>query len=182
MKFHNPRMNRIFFPGNDRQACEAWYGIAIDRDSGIARANIVVIQSSQMDMGTSLWNTEAGRNNVLTRILDRDLKGVRTEFVNFFVAIDMGETVHCMVFPIHVDADDFINKGNPHDLAQAPAENVRGMLLNFIGAGNKRLSWWSGNVVGGCADFFTVLDEGKHVAPARVDELFKQIGYWPGDQ
>lgn len=177
MKFHNDRMSKIFFPGNDRQACEAWYGIAIDRDCSIARANIVVVQSSDMDMGTSLWNTEAGRNNLLTRILDHDLNGVRVEFVKFFVALDMGDNVHCMEFPIHVDAQDFINKGNPHDLSTASAEDVRGKLMNFLGAGNKQISWWSGHVVGGCSKFFTVFDEGKDVAPDQVDELFKHIGY-----
>ncbi|MFU0489992.1 hypothetical protein [Pseudomonas syringae] len=66
-------IKEIFFPGNDRQPCVARYGIRIDPSHGIARAEIVVIQTNREGypaMGTSLYNTEDGRNIILNKILE----------------------------------------------------------------------------------------------------------------
>lgn len=182
MKNQNNMMKQIFFPGFNGQACEAWYGIAIESKESISRANIVVVQSNSMEMGTSLWNTDDGRDSVLNRILNQDLKGVRIEFITLTIVLDLNNSLQGMEFPISFNVDDYVEKGNPYNLSQLPAENIRGKLLNLIGMGNKQISCWSGHVVGGCTDFFTKLNEGKRVERARLNEFFKKIGYEPVTQ
>ncbi|MBB3261287.1 hypothetical protein [Paraburkholderia sp. WP4_3_2] len=156
-------MERILFPGNMRQACEAWYGITFLKDDAAVRsAQIVVAQTDKINpgaMGTSLWNTDEGLNNLLNRILEKDLRGVRVEFVKFACILAVDGTLHSIELPIHLDIDDFIARGNRHDVTQAPAVGWLGTLKNAVGLGNKQYSFWSGDVVGGCARFYTNFED-----------------------
>lgn len=75
---------------------------------------------------------------------------------------------YAIELPIHVDIDDFIAKGNRHDVTQAPARDWLGTLKNAIGIGNKQYTFWSGDVVGGCAKFYTDFEERRAVDAAIV--------------
>ena len=74
-------MKTIIFPGNHRQPAEAAYGIVLEDEL----AHIVVWQVPGKHRGTSLWNTDEGRDNVLNRILETELAGIRNQFVRFSV-------------------------------------------------------------------------------------------------
>ena len=171
-------MQKIFFPGNMRQACEAWYGVILSDTATDCTASVLVVQTDKVNpgaMGTSLWNTGEGLNNVLNRILSTDLVGVRTEFVRFVSALDVGGSLHAMEFPICLDIDDFIAKGNRYDVMQAPAQDWLGTLKNLAGLGNKQFSFWSGDVVGGCARFYTNFDDGKAIDSQVVRKWMRDL-------
>jgi len=172
-------MKRILFPGNMRQACEAWYSVTIQGDGGfIAKAQIVVVQTDKINpgaMGTSLWNTNAGRDNVLNRILETELQGVRTEFASLVSALDLGGDLRAIELPIHLDVDDYIARGNRYNVQQAPAQDWIGTLENAVGMGNKIYSFWSGDVVGGCARFYTDFEEQRSVEPSIVRDWMSAL-------
>jgi hypothetical protein len=171
-------LKSIIFPGNMRQPCEAEYGIHLYADNMIGKAHIVVIQSDKThEAGTSLWNADEGRNVVLNKILSNELRGVRVEFVRFSVALDMGGDIRAIELPILLDFDDFVAKGNPHNLLEKPAENIAGVLKNFIGKGEKDISVWSGNVVGGSARFYTDFERRKHLPSGELKALLQAVGY-----
>ena len=162
-------MKSILFPGNSRQPCQARYGILLP-EGGVSRiAQIVVVQSDKDPyMGTSLWNTEEGRDSILNRILETDLKGVRTEFVKFASVIHSSGQLHSIDLPIYLDIDDYIARGNRYNVGQAPAQDWLGALRNLVGRGNKQYSIWSGDTVGGCARFFTDFEGRSHLSDETV--------------
>jgi hypothetical protein len=170
-------MNRILFPGNMRQACEAYYGVMLQKDEGpLGVATILVVQTDKINpgaMGTSLWNTDEGRDSVLNRILGSELAGVRVEFVRFVCALDVGGQLHTMELPIRLNVEDYIARGNSHNVSQSPPQDWFGTLKNAIGLGDKEISYWSVDVVGGCAKFYTEIDEQKVVDPSTVRDWMK---------
>ena len=168
-------VRQIIFPGVDGQPCVASYGIAFRREL-IAQAEIVVVQNHEMS-GTSLWNTDAGRNNVLNRILANDLAGVRIEFVRFTAIFDAETGLHAMRFPIHLDDADFVAKGNPAHRVRIAPRNVKEHLLKVIGLGPTGISWWSGHVTAGCARTYVEFSEGEHLPRSESAMLLKAIGY-----
>ena len=93
-------MQTIFYPGYDRQPCQAFYGIANHRDRKMA--DIVVINSPRLGPATSLLNTQEGRDRVLNRILANELPGVSPQYVRFFVLIDsaVADRMHGIELPI----------------------------------------------------------------------------------
>ncbi|WP_054086397.1 hypothetical protein [Pseudomonas syringae] len=175
-------VKEVFFPGNDRQPCLARYGIKIDPDHGIARAEIVVIQTNREGypaMGTSLYNTEDGRNIILNKILETDLRGVRVEFVSFYVILDLEHRLEGLKLPIRMDFEDYIKRGNPYGVESLPAENIAGKVMQWIGKGDKAYVYHSIHVQGGCAKFYTdLMDEQREsVSTDKAKELFQAIGY-----
>ncbi|HEX7646443.1 MAG TPA: hypothetical protein VF450_03420 [Noviherbaspirillum sp.] len=169
------KVREIIFPGNDGQPCVAQYGIAFDRES-IARAEIVVVQSHEM-RGTSLWNTDEGRNNVLNRILSHDLQGVRVEFIGFTCVFDANDGLHAIRFPIHLDYKDFIDQGNPVKFERIAPRSLIERCLTWIGRGPVETSWWSGHVKAGCARVFVEFEERVHLPTSKVALLLDAIGY-----
>lgn len=173
-------LQRVIFPGNHGQPCEALYGIHLYNENHITRAHIAVVQSDASGyMGTSLWNTDEGRNILLNKILAHDLAGVRVQFVRFSVIIDAGKTVHAAELPIEFDVDDYVAKGNPHDLLEQPASDLAGVLLKLIGKGQKSVSIWSVHVLGGCARFYTDFEQRRHIPRGELEQLLKDIDYRP---
>lgn len=157
-------MQSIIFPGNTRQPCQARYGVLHIKESGTRIAQIVVVQSDKdAHMGTSLWNTDEGRNLVLNRILETDLQGVRIEYIRFATVIHSSGVLHAIDLPIEVDIDDYVAKGNRHDVGQALAQDWIGVLRNLVGRGNKQYGIWSGDVVGGCARFYMDFERAKKI-------------------
>jgi len=167
-------MKEIFFPGNARQPCKAQYGIVLNHDSAISRVTIVVHQGPEHMQDTAILNTKYGRESILNAVLDTDLRGVRVEFVRFVAMLEreQGELV-AREFSIHVDADDFVARGNRHDMVQGSAEDWRGALLNLIGQGDRKISFWSGDVVGGCARFYLNEDNSNGLLHAEAAKLLK---------
>ncbi|MGC3541044.1 hypothetical protein ACPTIW_29565 [Pseudomonas aeruginosa] len=81
-----------------------------------------------------------------------------------------------MKLPIHLDFDDYIAKGNPYN--STPSDTTTGRILQWI-TGEKTYSYWSGHVLGGCARFYTELDD-QNREPLSVDsaqELLHRVGY-----
>ena len=163
-------MKTIIFPGNHRQPAEAAYGIVLEDEL----ARIVVWQEPGKHRGTSLWNTDEGRDNVLNRILETELAGIRTEFVRFSVAIieEDGGRVHAMDFPIHLDIDDYTARGNPHQVLDGGRLSD---AFKWIVNREKKISLRSYDVVAGCARHFTIFDEGE--ATANPTALLARAGY-----
>lgn len=171
-------MKQIIFPGNFLQPCEAQYEIIFDEgDSYTRNAHIVVVQSSGGNSGTSLINTDEGRDNILNRILSHDLNGVRVEFVTFSLIYVANGSSHGFRFPIRLDMDDYVKRGNPHDVTDVPSSDLRSALLNLIGKGGKQYSVWTYNIVGGCARFFQEFDKREHLSQSEVDRLLAAVNY-----
>lgn len=167
-------MKEIFFPGNARQPCKAQYGIVLNNDSTISRATIVVHQDEQHNQGTAILNAAYGRESILNAVLETDLRGVRVEFVSFVTMIERGQgQLEAREYPIHVDADDFVARGNRHNIVPAQAEDWSGALLNLIGRGNRKVSFWSGDVVGGCARFYLDEKNSKGLSQGEAGKLLK---------
>jgi hypothetical protein len=171
-------MKQIIFPGNFNQPSVAQYGIFFEKgDSYTRKAHIVVVQTFGGDSGTSLINSDEGRSNILTRILDQDLNGVRTDFVAFSLIYIASESRHGFRFPIHFDLEDYVKRGNPHDSAQAPPTDFRSTVLNLIGKGDKQYTIFSYDVVGGCTRFCDVFNEREHLSGDEIDRLLAAVNF-----
>ena len=169
-------MKTIFFPGNSRQVCTASYGVVIDKEGVLPVAHIVFYQDARNSPSTSLLNTNEGRDTALNMVLSNELKGIRTEFMRLTVISGSdGGHLHAFAFPMHLDIEDYVAKGNICDIKQAPADNLSGVLLNLIGKGDKSYSFWSYNVVGGCANFYTSDDDMQKVSHETAKELLENI-------
>ncbi|HBP6366191.1 hypothetical protein ACVSK9_19795 [Pseudomonas aeruginosa] len=172
------QLKNIYFPGVSSAPSSAQYGIFLSPEKSFPVANIVVVQSDRQNdyMGTSLYNTDEGRNIVLNRILENDLRGIRLDYINFYVILDLSTTLEGMKLPIHLDFDDYIAKENPYNCT--PSDTTTGRILQWI-TGEKTYSYWSGHVLGGCARFYTELDD-QNREPLSVDsarELLNRVGY-----
>lgn len=170
-------MKTILFPSNHRLPAEAAYGVVLEDDSANPLAHIVVWQTAGMLRGSSLLNTDEGRNNVLNRILETELAGVRTEFVRFTVAIlEEDGRVYAKDFPIHLDVDDYMVQGNPHEVL---GSNPLSDAFKWIVSKEKRISFKSYDVVAGCARHFTIFEEG--IATSSAENLLTRAGYKPDE-
>lgn len=166
---------KTFFSGNDRQACEVEYAIfecpkELD-DSQILRPVCILVRQWN---GTSLINTDEGRAALLTKILATDLAGVATDFVRFVVSNEVGGEAHAWEFKIRVDVDDYLAKGNRANVETIPEPTLGGTLLSLFGKGSsgRRVSMWSRDIVGGCAQFYTVFDEREHISGEVLKALY----------
>ncbi len=172
-------MKQIFYAGNDRQPCAAEYAIVVDNSGSIQRAHIVVVQSSQKGIWTSLYNTDEGRNNVLNRILVQDLLGVRIEFLTFNIILDLSTRMEGFRLPIRLNWADYMSKGNPYRSNFSLVSGFKRFFLQLFRRENREVSIWSGHVVGGCAEFYTdLMDPDRY--PLDIHEaskLLEQTGY-----
>uniref|UniRef100_UPI0032E8A036 hypothetical protein n=2 Tax=Pseudomonas aeruginosa TaxID=287 RepID=UPI0032E8A036 len=149
-----------------------WVHVQLHQQKGMISLSPPTICNS----ATSLYNTDEGRNIVLNRILENDLRGIRLDYINFYVILDLSTTLEGMKLPIHLDFDDYIAKGNPYNCT--PSDTTTGRILQWI-TGEKTYSYWSGHVLGGCARFYTELDD-QNREPLSVDsarELLNRVGY-----
>jgi hypothetical protein len=172
-------MKSIFYPGNDGQACRAEYGIFLDHDAPIARANIVVVNPDRTGPSTTLWTADKGRDIVLNKVLAGELKGVRVDCVRFFAMLDLGQSdcVTGIELPIRVDAHDFIKRGNPHEVRSVALPSRAGWMLHLIGLGQPAVSFRSRHIVCGCATFYTDFQERRHLAAQESRALCAAVGY-----
>lgn len=172
-------MKQIFYAGNDRQPCAAEYAIVVDDSGSIQRAHIVVVQSSQKGVWTSLYNTDEGRDNVLNRILAQELLGVRVDFLTFNIILDLSTRMEGFRLPIRLNWDDYMSKGNPYKSRFSLTLNLRDSFLQFFRKKYRETSIWSGHVVGGCADFYTdLMDPERHALDIiEASKLLEKAGY-----
>jgi hypothetical protein len=170
-------VKQIVYAGNDRQPCVAEYAIVIDDSEMIQRAHIVVVQSSKKGVWTSLYNTDEGRDNVLNRILAQELPGVRIDFLSFNLILDLSDHMEGFRFPIRLNWDDYIAKGNPYKKYLMPARSLKELLLNMLGKGASEIHAW--NVVGGCAEFYTDFEDPdrQRLDISQASKLLEQAGY-----
>ena len=172
-------MKQIFYAGNDRQPCAAEYAIVVDNSGSIQRAHIVVVQSSQKGIWTSLYNTDEGRNNVLNRILVQDLFGVRVEFLTFNIILDLSTRMEGFRLPIRLSWDDYMSKGNPYRSKFSLTSDFKSLFLQLFRKEYREVSIWSGHVVGGCAQFYTdLMDPDRYSLNINeASKLLEQAGY-----
>ncbi|MDH1106679.1 hypothetical protein N5C55_04780 [Pseudomonas otitidis] len=170
-------MNKIYFAGNHRQPCVAEYAIVIDDAGMLQRAHIVVVQSSQKGVWTSMYNTDEGRDNVLNRILRQDLSGVRVEFLTFNIILDFDDHIEGMRLPIHLSDFSYISNRNPY--TSRALGGIKNILLNLTGRGRREYTILSYNIVGGCASFYTDLMDPKRerLDTEEASKLLQQAGY-----
>ncbi|MGE8099487.1 hypothetical protein [Pseudomonas fluorescens] len=172
-------MKQIIYAGNDSQPFVAEYAVVMDDSGWTQHADIVVVQSSQKGLGTSLYNTDRGRDNVLNRILTTDLPDVRIQYISFNIVLDLADHMEGLRLPIRLDLDDYIAKGNPHTVAISRAVTFKQILRRIIGRADREISYWSGHVVGGCALFYTDLmdPERQRLDIAEASRLLERAGY-----
>lgn len=180
-------MKTIYFPGNSRQASKAEYDILMDYGPEdtltIPKAHIVIYQGSQHTPGSSIVNSDEGRDVMLNKILANDLAGIRTDQIRFTVLDHFGEKIQGADFHIHVDIDDFVARGNQHEvkMLKVSPDNltdvIKGALLTLVGREpvSREVMVWSYNVVGGCAKFFTSFEERKPLSETDAEAIFKAL-------
>jgi hypothetical protein len=172
-------VKQIFYAGNDLQPCAAEYAIVADNSGSIQYAHIVVVQSSQKGVWTSLYNTDSGRNSILNRILAQELCGVRVEFITFNIILDLLDHMEGFRLPIRLCWDDYLSKKNPHRSRFTFNYGFKAALLQLFSNHYRETSIWSGHVVGGCANFYTDLmdPERQELDVIQASKLLEQSGY-----
>lgn len=170
-------MQEIFYPGHANQPCIGEYGIALDNSDAFTRADIVLV-SRQAHGGASFYNSGFGRDAVLNRILANDLKGIRLDWIRLFVLTEkaapapgrMPEFLGVEIKTIRLDTDDFVAKGNRCTVKQ---RNILSRLFTGI---STEICYWSGDVIGGCANFSTSLEDARQLDRQEIDALCARIG------
>lgn len=172
-------LKTIYFAGNHGQPCQARYAIlSRSDDSLIAKVDVLVVQSDKWDSGTSLWNSDEGRASIMNRILSHDLEGVRLEFIDFYFALDIGSRLDALRIPIELDVDDYVSRGNPHDLLAPDDESIGETLYRITGKPKRyAVRYSSVHVVGGCAKVSSPFDKREHVDPAKLASMMKAAGF-----
>ncbi len=169
-------MKPVYFPGNMGQPCKALCGVALGIDRSFAHATIVVYQGPQHMPATSILNAAHGLELILNSVLNNDLRGVRVEFISFVAVFELESgRLEARDFPIRVDVDDYVARGNRCDVSQVPADGLGGALLNLIGKGDRCYSFWSGDVVGGCTRFFLDQEGVKGVSQSEATKLLEAV-------
>lgn len=158
-------MKQIIFPGHHRQPSEVFYSVFMDSTSFGYNAHIVVVQSSKngAQYGTFLSNSDEGRDNVLNRIIQQELKGIRLDYIRFSVIFEHSDSINGTTWPIMLSLDSYIANGNPHE--------SKGKEITFLGY----------DVVGGCANVYTVFEEGTPLDSDEITRLLKEINYYKGN-
>ncbi|MRK19072.1 hypothetical protein [Pseudomonas sp. JG-B] len=86
-------MKRIIFPGHNGRPCEARYGVHFEDHQGDSIAHIVVVQGERERPGMNLLDQDESRDNVLNRILESELKGVRLDYIRVHILQDFSKTL-----------------------------------------------------------------------------------------
>ena len=169
-------MQQVFYPGHAGEHCVGEYAIVLDRTDIITRADIVLV--SRLAHCASFHSSDFGRDIVLNRILASDLQGVRLEWVRLFLLTEKSSSMHgrmpdffaTEVTGIDLDTDDFIAKGNRCTVKR---RNFFARLFTGI---SREVSYWSGDVVGGCAKFSTSLQNARQLDLQETEALCTRIG------
>lgn len=170
-------MQHVLYPGNAGQPCVGEYAIALDRTGTFTRADVVLV-NRQAHGGASFRNADIGRDVVLNRILANDLKGIRLEWIRVFMLIEktapapgrMPEFFGVEIRKIEIDNVDFIARGNPCTVKRF---NILSRLFTGI---SREVCYWSGDVVGGCANVTTSFEDSRHLDPDEIHDLCRRIG------
>lgn len=170
-------MQHVLYPGHAGQPCAGEYAIALDHSDTFTRADIVLV-SRLAHGGASFCNADFGRDAVLNRILANELKGIRLEWIRLFVLVEktapgprrMPDFFGIEITRIDFDTDDFVAKGNRCTVKR---RNVLSRLVTGI---SREICYWSGDVVGGCADVTTSCDDSRHLGQDEVNDLCRRIG------
>lgn len=165
-------MKAICFPGFHKIPSRVEYGVLIDHDEVMPVAHIVVVQGGA-GSGTSLINTDEGRDNLLNRILSADLAGIRLDLIRFTVIYVGKDCCSGTSFGIHLDVGDYCAKGNPHTV------NVtQGVLVRILGREeDKSVTISSNDVVAGCAKVYTVFEDRIHLNDASAKALLTKVRF-----
>jgi hypothetical protein len=169
-------MRQVFYPGQAGQPCVGEYAIVLDRSGVLPSADIVLV-SRLSHRGPSFQDSNTGRDLVLNRILANDLKGIRLEWLRLFMLVE-----HTASAPgrapeffgrelrIDLDADDFIARGNRCSVKRS---NILARLFTGV---SYRVSYWSGSVVGGCANVTSSLWDSRELDREEIRDLCQRIG------
>lgn len=177
-------MKQIIFPGHHRQPCQAFYSVFMDSTSFGYNAHIVVVQTTKGDAkaGTFLSNTDEGRDNILNRIIETELQGIRIDYIKFTVIFDFESSINGTTWPIHINADSYIENGNPHASKSLPPENLKLAALQLFGkAGAREITFSSYDAVGGCTKVYTVFEEGNPLEYDEINRLLNETNYNKGN-
>lgn len=175
-------MKKIFYPGNDRQPCEAQYGIFrsnANDDLYVKYAHIVMVQRLRGSPGTLLTNSSNKvLSDIVTRIMTNDLSGIRAEFVTFNIVM-VEDHISAFRLPINLDIKDYIERGNPHSEVPVQAEkgSVMEKLLHSIGISETETTINSVDVVGGCARFYVDFDQRETISVTDAFGLLRSVGW-----
>jgi hypothetical protein len=170
-------MQHVLYPGHAGQPCAGEYAIALDHSDTFARADIVLV-SRLAHGGASFYNADFGRDAVVNRILANELKGIRHEWIRLFVLVEKTapgpgrrpDFFGMEITKIELDTDDFVAKGNRCTVKR---RNILSRLFTGI---SKEICYWSGDVVGGCANVTTSCEESRHLGRDEIHDLCARIG------
>ena len=169
-------MQQVFYPGHAGEPCAGEYAVVLDRTDMTTRADIVLV--SRLAHCASFHSSGFGRDIVLNRILANDLQGVRLDWIRLFLLTERssslaGQTPDFFateVTRIELDTDDFIAKGGRCIVRR------RNILLRLFTGVSSEISYWSGDVVGGCARFSTSLEGARYLDRQEREALCARIG------
>lgn len=170
-------IKNIIFPSVHRTPCVAKYGVSVSSFDNTQRANIVVIQSAKFcEAGPiCLHYSDEGVNSILNRVLASDLHGVRVEFITFTIITEQHNKLRGWRLPIRLDFEDYQSRGNVCWDQIAPITN--GDLLSSINKDGSITSFRRTDIVGGCANFYTVSEEGVAISHNEIKRLLGSVGY-----
>jgi hypothetical protein len=175
-------MQKVFYPGHAGQPCIGEYAIVLDRSGALPSADIVLV-SRQSHRGPSFQESNTGRNLVLNRILANDLRGIRLEWLRLFMLVERTASASARApeffgreLRIDLDTDDFIARGNRCSVKRS---NILARL--FMGV-SYCVSYWSGSVVGGCANVTSSLWDSRELDREEIRDLCQRVGIDTGSQ
>lgn len=174
-------MQQVLHPGSAGQPCIGEYSVALDHSDTFTHADIVLV-SRQAYGGASFYNADLGRDVVLNRILANDLKGVRLEWIRLFLLIEKTAPIEGSVpeflgleIEIELDTDDFFAKGNRCTVKR------RNFISRLFTGISREICYWSGDVVGGCANVTSSCEDCRHLGPDEIRDLCARIGIPTGE-
>ncbi|BCH19880.1 hypothetical protein [Mesorhizobium sp. L-2-11] len=175
-KKRDKNMQQVFYPGHAGEPCVGEYAIVLDRTDMIARADIVLV--SRLSHMASFHSSGFGRDIVLNRILANDLQGVRLNWIRLFLLTEQSASASAPIPYFHateitrikLDTDDFIARGNPCTIRR------RNFLSRLFTGISQEVSYWNGDVVGGCARFSTSLENLRLLDQTEIETFCTRIG------
>lgn len=168
-------MRQVFYPGHAGEPCVGEYAIALDRTDMIARADIVLV--SRRSHLASFHSSGFGRDIVLNRILANDLQGVRLDWIRLFLLTEKPAPLPDRMpeflgveLTIALDIDDYVARGNRCTVKR------RNILSRLFTGVSRTVVTWSGDVIGGCANFSTSFDDARQLDRPEIETLCTRIG------
>lgn len=169
-------MKEIFYPGFHGSTGRALFDVARYFSNGIAHGNIVVVWKQHPHGGTSLYNTDDGRNKVLNDVLASTLVGTRVEWVKFYVILDLTserdafrKNRHFVGFDFDIipDIDAWFNDNDKRPFIKKVIDRLF----------NKPRSVWSGHLVGGKVTCYSDLEKGRQLSQEEIESLCATVNY-----